>query len=47
MVFEGRDALATAWWVSAFPALVITLAVVTLNLVGDGVRDSLDARRAG
>ncbi|MDH4035993.1 MAG: ABC transporter permease [Candidatus Krumholzibacteria bacterium] len=44
MVFEGRDALATAWWVSAFPAVAITLAVVALNLVGDGIRDALDTR---
>jgi peptide/nickel transport system permease protein len=44
MVFEGRDALATAWWVSAFPALAIALAVIALNLVGDGIRDAVDAR---
>lgn len=44
MVFEGRDALTTAWWVSAFPALAITAAVVALNLVGDGIRDAVDAR---
>jgi len=44
MVFEGRDAIATAWWVSAFPALAITIGVVALNLVGDGIRDALDAR---
>jgi ABC-type dipeptide/oligopeptide/nickel transport system permease subunit len=44
MVFEGRDALSTAWWTSAFPALAITIAVVALNLVGDGIRDALDAR---
>lgn len=44
MVFEGRDALSHAWWVSAFPALAITTAVVALNLVGDGLRDALQAR---
>ena len=44
MVFEGRDALASAWWVSAFPALAITLAVVALNMVGDGIRDALEVR---
>jgi peptide/nickel transport system permease protein len=44
MVSEGRDALASAWWVSAFPALAIAMAVVALNLVGDGVRDAVDAR---
>jgi len=44
MVFEGRDALGEAWWVSAWPALAITLAVVALNLVGDGLRDALETR---
>jgi len=44
MVFEGRDALGQAWWVSAFPALAITLAVVALNIVGDGIRDALEVR---
>ncbi len=44
MVFDGRDSLAAAWWVSGFPALAITLAVVALNVVGDGLRDALDAR---
>jgi peptide/nickel transport system permease protein len=46
MVFEGRDALGSAWWVSAFPAAAITVAVVALNVVGDGLRDALDARSA-
>jgi peptide/nickel transport system permease protein len=44
MVFDGRDALSAAWWVSAFPALAITVAVVGLNVIGDGVRDALDVR---
>jgi len=47
MVFEGRDALVDAWWVSAFPATAITIAVVSLNVVGDGLRDSLHARDPG
>lgn len=44
MVFEGRDALQSAWWVSACPAMAITLAAVALNLVGDGLRDAFDTR---
>jgi len=44
MVFEGRDALTSAWWVSAAPAAAITVAVVAFNLVGDGLRDALDVR---
>lgn len=44
MVFEGRDALDTAWWVSAAPAIAITLTAVGFNLVGDGLRDALNTR---
>lgn len=44
MVFEGRDALASAWWVSAAPAIAITLAAASLNLVGDGLRDAFETR---
>jgi peptide/nickel transport system permease protein len=46
MVFEGRDALQSAWWVSACPAAAITLAAVAFNLVGDGLRDAFDTRTA-
>jgi peptide/nickel transport system permease protein len=44
MVFEGRDVLLSAWWTSAFPGLAIVLAVVSCNLLGDGLRDALDVR---
>ena len=44
MVFEGRDALTSAWWVSAAPALAITIAAASLNLVGDGLRDAFETR---
>ena len=44
MVFEGRDVLLSAWWVSAFPGLAIVAAVVACNLVGDGLRDAMDVK---
>lgn len=44
MVFDGRDVLMSAWWVSAFPGLAIVMAVLACNLVGDGLRDALDPR---
>lgn len=44
MVFEGRDVLLDAWWVSAFPAVAITACVVAFNVLGDGLRDALDTR---
>ena len=48
MVVEGRQFLASAWWVSTFPGLAIFATVLGFNLVGDGLRDALDpALRSG
>jgi peptide/nickel transport system permease protein len=47
MVAEGRTVVQQAWWLVVFPASAIVLAVIGLNLVGDGVRDVLDPRRRG
>ena len=40
----GRDYLATAWWITVFPGMLIMLAVLGVNLLGDGLRDVLDPR---
>jgi peptide/nickel transport system permease protein len=42
MVADSRALAAIAWWTLVGPALFITLAVVGLNLLGDGLRDALD-----
>ena len=45
MIAEGRDKLAGGiWWSSTFPGLAIMLTVVSLNLLGDWLRDTLDPR---
>ncbi len=44
MVSEGRNYLATQWWLATVPALAILLVVGAFNLVGDGLRDALDPR---
>ena len=44
MVAEGRDLLRVAPWVSIAPGVAIGLAVLGLNLLGDGLRDALDVR---
>jgi peptide/nickel transport system permease protein len=45
MVSEAQPMAAFAWWTLAAPSVFITLVVVGLNLVGDGLRDSLDPAR--
>ena len=45
MVAEGRDKLAGGvWWSTTFPGFAIMLTVVSLNLFGDWLRDTLDPR---
>lgn len=44
MVSQGRNFLATAWWIPTMPGIAITLTVLGSNLLGDWVRDALDAR---
>jgi peptide/nickel transport system permease protein len=41
---EGRNYMAVAWWVSTFPGLAILFTILSVNLVGDGLRDTLDPR---
>jgi peptide/nickel transport system permease protein len=47
MVSEGRNYMATQWWLATFPALAILLIVLSFNLLGDGLRDLLDPRLRG
>lgn len=42
MLYEGRDFLRQAPYLVIFPGAAITLAVISLNLLGDGLRDALD-----
>ena len=44
MVADGRVLVITAWWVSFFPGLAILLTVLSMNLLGDWVRDKLDPK---
>ena len=44
MVSEGREYLTTAWWSSFFPGLAIFLVVMSLNFMGDWIRDFTDPR---
>ena len=47
MVADGRVLIASAegWWVSLFPGLAIMLVVLSMNLLGDWLRDRLDPKQ--
>lgn len=44
MLSGGRQYLRYAWWVTTFPGVAIMITILSLNLLGDGLRDALDPR---
>lgn len=47
MLQEAQQIMRSAWWTTAFPGMFIFLAVLSLNLVGDGLTDVLNPRARG
>ena len=44
MLADGRSYLESAWWLATIPGLAILLTVLSVNLVGDWLRDHFDPR---
>ena len=44
MLAEAREFILRAWWVVTFPGLAILITVLAFNLMGDGLRDTLDPK---
>jgi peptide/nickel transport system permease protein len=44
VIASGKNVIREAFWVSLFPGVVLTVAGLSLNLLGDGLRDALDPR---
>ena len=44
MLADAREFVLRAWWVVTFPGLMILIAVLAFNLLGDGLRDAFDPK---
>lgn len=44
LLAQGRGYLTTGWWISTFPGLAITLFVLSVNIIGDKLRDMYDPK---
>lgn len=42
MIAEGRDVIHLAWWITVLPGIVLALVVLSMNTLGDWMRDNLD-----
>jgi peptide/nickel transport system permease protein len=47
VIASGKNVIREAFWVSLFPGITLTIAGLSLNLLGDGLRDTLDPRLRG
>jgi ABC-type dipeptide/oligopeptide/nickel transport system permease subunit len=47
MLEAGRQHLQRYWWIATFPGLAIMVASLSMNLLGDWLRDALDPRMRG
>ncbi|MDA1129811.1 MAG: ABC transporter permease [Chloroflexi bacterium] len=45
MVADGRSLVVAAWWMAFFPGMAIMLVVLSMNLLGDWLRDKLDPKQ--
>jgi peptide/nickel transport system permease protein len=41
---RARDNISRYWWLALYPGLLITITVLAINFIGDGLRDALDPR---
>ncbi|WP_343042254.1 ABC transporter permease [Ornithinibacillus caprae] len=44
MLNDGRNYIATSWWIATFPGLAITITVLAITFLGDWLRDILDPK---
>jgi peptide/nickel transport system permease protein len=44
MMAEGRSYIQLGFWIVLFPGLSLAVTVLGINLLGDGLRDTLDPR---
>jgi len=44
LVADGRQLIVSSWWISFFPGLAILLTVMSVNVLGDALRDLLDPK---
>src|SRR5690606_6433561 len=44
MLSEGRALMRTAPWMTIFPGILLALTILSVNMLGDGLRDALDPK---
>jgi len=47
LLSEGRKYVSSGWWLTIVPGVALSMSILGLNVLGDGLRDTLDPRLRG
>jgi peptide/nickel transport system permease protein len=45
LLYEGKDFIKINFWLAFWPGLLISVTILCINFIGDGLRDALDPRQ--
>ena len=45
LVSQGQDSATTEWWLFAFPVLFLLILIISIFLIGDGLREAFDPKK--
>jgi peptide/nickel transport system permease protein len=45
LLSQGRGYLGAAWWMATFPGIAISMFVLSVNIIGDSLRDYFDPKK--
>ena len=44
LIARGREYITSAWWITFFPGTILSLVVLSFNMLGDWLREALDPK---
>jgi ABC-type dipeptide/oligopeptide/nickel transport system permease subunit len=45
LVFQGQDSATTEWWLFVFPTIFLLVLIMSIFLIGDGLREAFDPKK--
>jgi peptide/nickel transport system permease protein len=46
LVFQGQDSATTEWWLFVFPVVFLVVLILSIFLIGDGIREAFDPKKS-
>jgi ABC-type dipeptide/oligopeptide/nickel transport system permease subunit len=46
LVSQGQDSATTEWWLFVFPVALLIILILSIFLIGDGLREAFDPKKS-